>query len=246
MPWPPPLLEHSTNPAGFNFAWRMLHYVFGLSDPRNFPPLPEPLDEDSRARLERFVEAAKELAESAVLNGSQRVTIDFSRETGVEQVTTEAFASKELMRGFSALFRQFDGEGEEASFLLVSGRLYRAAATSSDENRERRLSELTAWRKARGRLHGRDLKGLVAEKLSREGRFGGDPLEKPAPAFLFSAYNYGDYLHWGEKRALIEDWRKEPFVDATRQMDFLEAASGLAHLYLGFGVLVRAALGIKS
>jgi hypothetical protein len=59
---------------------------------------------------------------------------------------------------------------------------------------------------------------------------------------LISIYNYGDDIHWGEKRQQVAAWNEFPFDSAWTRMACFEAMNGLAHIYLGFAQLVDAAL----
>ncbi len=50
-------------------------------------------------------------------------------------------------------------------------------------------------------------------------------------------------IHWGKRRDDLSALGVDDFNQAWARMHFFEAASGLAHLYMGFAVLVRSALG---
>lgn len=64
-----------------------------------------------------------------------------------------------------------------------------------------------------------------------------------SPTYYLSAYRYGDLIHWDSKREVIAAWETDPFYRHHERMAFLGAAAGLAHLYIGFSELVRAAIG---
>jgi hypothetical protein len=67
-PFPPPLAEAVTTPAVFDFWWKQLDYVFGLPDPRGFPPLRAPLGPKEQRTVTRFIRTASGLAGSTLLN----------------------------------------------------------------------------------------------------------------------------------------------------------------------------------
>ena len=67
-----------------------------------------------------------------------------------------------------------------------------------------------------------------------------------SPETLISTFQYGDLIHWTDKRSVIEAADSDPFQRALLRMDFLEAATGLTHVYLGFSLVVRAALNAPA
>ncbi len=64
-----------------------------------------------------------------------------------------------------------------------------------------------------------------------------------SPTQLFSTYQYGDLIHWGSKRDALRAVESDPFDSAWTRIQFLDAATALTHLYLGFALIVKAALG---
>ncbi len=232
-----PLMERSPRPDAFVFWWRMLQYVFpDLHDPDSFPSLsvtPETVDMEL---FQRYIAAAEEMAESELLCADDEVTVHFGKEQEehIEAIET----SKEITRGFTTLLRQFDAKEEPASFQVVSGRLRKLSMKTTDGSADLRSAEIDAWRKAQARLHGTELRRLVRRKVDPELEFGSDH----SPTYLLSAYRYGDLIHWDSKREVVATWEKDPFHKHRARMFFLEAAAGLAHLYIGFGELVRVAI----
>ena len=63
-----------------------------------------------------------------------------------------------------------------------------------------------------------------------------------SPVQVISAYQYGDLIHWDDDSKLVAV-ANDPLLHARRRIDFLEAVVGLAHVYLGFSLVVQAALG---
>jgi hypothetical protein len=235
----PPMMERAATPDAFVFWWRMLQFVFpDLQDPRSFVPLPEPLHESNLVVCRRYVAAAEEMAESALLGADDQMTVRIDDETGEEHVDA-IFTSKEITRGFTTLLRQFDANEERASFHTVYGRLRKASMGATDGGATERCAQIDPWRRARGLLHATELKRLVRRKVHPNLEYGNDR----SPTYYLSAYRYGDLIHWGVKSDVIAAWETDPFHKHHERMAFLEAAVGLAYLYIGFGELVRAAIG---
>ena len=63
------------------------------------------------------------------------------------------------------------------------------------------------------------------------------------PTYYLSTYNDGELIHWGSGRDALATWEKDPVHYARKRMAFLEAASGLAFVYVGFSAVVRRAIG---
>jgi hypothetical protein len=242
--FPAPLAQRPPNPRAFDFWWKMLEFVFQLPDPATFPPPPATPVERDLAILQRYVSAADEMAESAVLSGDDALTVHVADgNQGVERVDT-TFSSKEITRGFATLFRQFDSPKEAAGFLQVQRALRDADAAASDERSAERQADLKTWGKARSHLRAENLKVRVGQRLRDRGRW---PAPIPgegatSPETIISTYQYGDLIHWGDDGKVIVAVAANPFEHAMQRIAFLDAATGLTHLYLGFSLVVRAAL----
>jgi len=105
-----------------------------------------------------------------------------------------------------------------------------------------RRETIASWRRAAGRLHARSLNQLLRDKPAREEGFQVlDYQEEHSPSFLLSAFDYGDLIHWDEKRSVVEAWEQDPYTGAHRRLAFLSAAAAIAHLYIGFAVLAETA-----
>jgi hypothetical protein len=61
------------------------------------------------------------------------------------------------------------------------------------------------------------------------------------PPSYVSAYNYGELIHWERGRETLAAWQQDPFDEAHTRRAFLEAATGLAYVYIGFSEVVRTA-----
>jgi hypothetical protein len=247
-PFPIPLAEHVTAPQVFEFWWKQLGYVFALPNPRSFPPLPDVLGDEERAVVERYEQVTARLAGSGVLNAlSEGFNIRQPEGPRGPEEITQNFSRADLQAGFAVFLRQCDSTDarERASFHRVRGILDRAAAATSDEFRGERLAQLKAWRSAAGRLHTKSLNQLIRDKLVAEERlraFAYD--EEHTPSELLPIYDYGDLIHWDSERSPeLAAFEQDPFTASDRRLAFLDAASGLAHLYIGFAELARAAIG---
>jgi len=256
----PPLASRSSNPEGFEFYWRLLQYVFELPDPSGFPPLLASPAPDEARSIGRYCSAAQELAESALISSSAEFAVHVTRRpdgTFDEEVESRFYPSKEITRGFSVLFRQFYSDDDQAaSFQAMQRILRRLNDTLKDDDHEDRLKYLKAWGRAQGRLRGYSVKVLVRKQLSDNGRWTMDyglwTMEKVPgedgipPERLIKMYNYGDLIHWGKEAEATEAvslWQADPFLGPYQQLNFLEAVTGLAHIYMGFSLLIRAARG---
>ena len=65
--------------------------------------------------------------------------------------------------------------------------------------------------------------------------------EEHAPSYLLSAFQYGDLIHWDEKRSVLEAWQQAEYTGARQRHAFLSGAAAIAHLYIGFAVLAETA-----
>lgn len=244
--FPPPLEEHVAEPEVFEFWWKQLHYVFSLPDPRAFPPLPDELSPDERVTVERYVHVAGQLAGSGLLNALREGFNVRMPEGpfGPEEVRPE-FSRTDLQVGFAGLLRQCDSTKERASFHGVRGILTRKAADVHDDAHEARLGYLKTWRDAAKTLRLKSLNQLIRDKLvADEGLQAFAYGEEHSPAYLLSLYNYGDLIHWdSDKSAVVAEFERDPYIESDRRLAYLDAASGLAHLYIGFAELARAAVG---
>ncbi|HZO97028.1 MAG TPA: hypothetical protein VFB42_06615 [Gaiellaceae bacterium] len=237
--WEPVLVNRSPRPKALYLMWRSFQYVFDqIDDPRSFPPLPAKPSSEEQDIFRRYISAAEELAESELFCGDDRMTVHWDNETGVEEVES-SFTSKEITRGFSVLLRQFDSQGEPASFQRVSGRLRKLSSEMVDSHEGRRCAQIDAWRKAQGLLHATELPRLARRKIAPAMEYGNDH----PPTFYLSTYNYGELIHWDSGRDTLAAWEEDPFHHAHQRMAFLEAATGLAYVYIGFSEVVRTAIG---
>ena len=196
-----PMIEHSSKPGDFEYWWKLLKFVFELSDPRSFPPLPcEGLvAATSLAGSIRFVELAQDMAISSILNTPQEVTVHVDQ---AEQID-ETFSANEITRGFAVTFRQFYSGEEHASFQSVHRLLGLMNESAGDVSVQTRRATLKGWRVAEGRLRAYPLHVLAGKKLADQGLIHPSLVidsSQWSPSELISIYNYGDLVHWGDRR----------------------------------------------
>jgi len=221
--------------------------VFMLDDPRRFPALPMSLPKTDRAVVDRYVATAGDLAESGILNAvGSDTSVRINDHSGAEEIIGR-FHGKDVQIGFTGLLRHCDADREKASFARVYEIIEGAAQDSQDSERFVRLGQLRSWRDAIEQLHDRSLNQLVRDRLVRDSDAGVlDFQEAHSPRELIQTYRYGDLLHWGRERPRLEAWETDDVAAVERRVAFLSAAAGLAHAYIGFGELARAAIGAHA
>lgn len=239
----PPGSDLSSDPEGFVYHWRMIQFVFRLPDPAAMPPLPasEPNAAGLKA-IRRFSQEADDLVRSQFL--AYLTSLDVQVTQGEESVFFDAPPS-ENERGFAVHRRQFYGADERASFRRVADIAWLANEQAADEHVDTRKIVLKNWRQAEKKLRHRSVNVWVGLKLVREGRMGGPVPDQDAPSVqqLISAFSHGDLIHWGDKSDQLEGLTEEPFGDAYHRMLLYKGMAGLAHLYIGYSVLLRSLFG---
>jgi len=236
----PPFGDRAENPTGFYFWWRMLQYVFSLPDPNKLAPLAIQLSVKDRGRVDRYLQAAEELASGPFMSHGGGVTVRLA--PGVEEEIEADFAHKENLRGFSVLFRQFYSRQEGASFGSMMDLAWQQNAKVADDDQADREDFIKAWRKAEGRLRQRTANVAVGKRAVALGvsAMSEVPFEwHPTPERLISAFFYGDLIHWGQKVEELSLYRDCDFSDAAFRMSLFQAVTGLAHIYLGAAVAIR-------
>jgi hypothetical protein len=104
---------------------------------------------------------------------------------------------------------------------------------------------LKAWRGAAKALHKKSLNQLIRDELASDEHVHAFVYEEEhEPEEVLRLYDYGDLIHWDpNKHPELAEFERDPFTASDRRLAFLDAASGLAHLYIGFAELARAAVG---
>src|SRR5262249_43907865 len=124
----------------------------------------------------------------------------------------------------------------------------RRSEQAGDGREAVRLDHLNHWGRAVRGLKGKPLKQLVYEKMVADGLMPSDSVAAAVPALTpeqtISAYFNAEFLHSDDEEAqLVETWAADPFPMHVQLLSSPEAAAGLAHVYIGFGLLVTAATG---
>lgn len=240
LPWRPPGLSRASEVAGFEYWWRHLTYVFELPNPSLFPPLATPLSNETAAKVERFITVTERLAESTTISsrGGMRMIPD---QNGGNDVIETNFPSADAQAGFAVLLRQCHVTDEPASYDHVRNALWIASSAATDDRVLARQADLRAWHRSVKSLRRRSLDQLVRDKLVQEEQCGVFAWqEDDSPEELLRTFNYGDLIHWGTGRRTLSNSDDEYLV-AQQRFRFFNAALGLAHVYIGFGQLLRAA-----
>lgn len=179
------------------------------------------------------------LKENSV-NDQVRVAIDDETDEGS---VTARFSQRDSQAGFAVLLRQCHSETEPARFGRVADILWQANERDQDASYDQRRTVLHQWRRTAGRLQQKSLDQLMREKMaSEEGMKILDYPEEHTPAYLLSAFNYGDLLHWDHRRrAAVAGWQSDDYEGPRTRLAFLASAAALAHVYVGFGELASTA-----
>lgn len=253
LPWDTPMRDLLKAPDAGDFVWRRLHYVFELDDPRAFPHAELALTREEDAVLRRFVDQARRLADTSFLGGSDSVTIHIPDDGSAEdEVIEQDLADPDITAGYMVFLRQCYADDEEASFSkvrkILERRLYEAGETSA-------IDTLKRWRKAHAQLLNQTLEEHVQERMVRNGLMPGasigldgqpesDIVRSPAsPRELLQTFWYGDHIHWGKHRDALAAIQADPFFEGMWEIEARQASTEVAHFYLGFAVLLEAALG---
>lgn len=242
----PPYAEHVRDKEGFSYWWQLLTFVFDLPNPHVFPPL-RGFSPTEEAVLLRFVDTCRELAESTVLSHGGGLRLEMNDGKGT---LTADQPPREAIRGTVVLFRQMTAEAEPASFSAARKIVGARIKQVKDEHFDQRDEWQRRWVRARAALMSGLLTTMADRKAIRQ-RGGSDDVrvvgEDIRPAELLSLFEYGDLIHWADKRrdamnALIAD----DFDHKMQTHNLLEVVIQLSHVYLGYSVLVRRALGLPT
>lgn len=242
--FPPPYVEYSSEKQGFYFHWSKLQYVFALPDPATFHRIPVTLALKDLDAVRRYVQACKELSTYTLLNYGGGITVHWTPESESVKVETPP---KETLRGFTVLFRQIHSDsGEPASFKVVRSILSSASAKAEDGHKDARMEVIKQWSRARAALLQRSLTNLAQAKihgaLSGQQDAAWSVGEGMTPLQLISLFNYGEYIHWGDRRDEHAALFKDEVGAAFAEFHFQETLIGLSHFYFGYAKLLEIAL----
>ncbi len=183
---------------------------------------------------------------------SARDSVTFRIGEDGEALVETTKSSRESLRGFIVLFRQLYANDETASYHDVVGIISKAIKATNDEDRELRDDIIRPWRRAHGLLMQQRIEAIVARKFVNSEYIGqGDspvpiPFEHARPTELISRYMYGDLVHFGSKRDALKSIGASELEIELDYMNFLEAATGLSHFYLGFSRLLARAFRLDE
>jgi hypothetical protein len=246
LDWPPPMHELFQRPEAAEFVWQRLQYVFSLSDPRTLAPVGVILTSDEHHLLTRFVAQSRKLAGTSLISAEDKVQVNIPDAGGPEEVET-TFSAPDVTSGFMVLLRQCFANDEEAGFAktrkVIERRLHEAGDTAA-------VGTVKLWRRAHARLLNQALEELVQEQLVADGKLpaelkGPDGPRSPvvrapaSPSELLRTFWYGDQIRWGSQRQALATLSQDRFWTAWWDMYARLAALDLAHLYIGYAVLVE-------
>lgn len=247
--WPP--VCRAWFPEGsdlsLDWTWKFFQYVFPLGDPRNFSALGD--REWSQAEvtvLDRYLSHARDLAQASALTATSGYSVHMATPQAEPEVV-ENVSPRDATVGFLTMFRQCYAPDEPASFK----RAYDLVARET-HRQERDGEPLKTWRRAHADLRRTHLDHLILVQAATDGhvpqhlaeRNASHPSELDSPQQMLSALFYGDSIHWGDQRPVIEAWnRHHPAIAVKRRFDALRAAIHLGHLYVGFAAVVGMATG---
>lgn len=242
LPFVPPYSEIAPNPEGFYFHWRKLQYAFSLPNPAHFPALREPLSPRDSEAVQRYIHSCRELATYSLLNHGGGVTFNWTPD---ETSVVVDSPPKEALRGFAVLFRQIHSDQTEpASYKVVRSILSKASASSQDGARDERLGIIKKWSRSRAQLLQTSLSDIVQSKLHEAM---GAPSEafgikrRHTPLELISMFNYGEYIHWGDRKDEHSELFQDEFRGNLAEFNFQEVLIGLSHFYFGYAKVLESA-----
>jgi hypothetical protein len=225
-----------------DWTWKFFQYVFPLADPRGTVALADPtFSNDEKAAIDRYLAHARDLAATTVLTAPNGFSV-YMPKMDSEPEISETTSARDATVGFLTMFRQFHTPEELASFTRISGLLTREMRL---EGRE--LESLKAWRRAHATLRQTHLDHLILVQAAADGhvpqhlseRNASHPSSIDSPQLMINTVFYGDAIHWGDQRSVIEAWNRDHAVMAAkRRFDALRCAVHLGHLYVGFGGVV--------
>jgi hypothetical protein len=238
----PPLMDRVSEHAGMVQAWKFLQFAFDLNDPSRIPPFQISLTPEEAKSVDRYIANAQILRRATVLREGAKVTVSVHPGGSGEDVVFEA-PSHDALTSWAVDFRRCYAVQEAVGFRKVHGILLRHAQTHTDPDREARLDQLAAWRRAENALHGNTLENIaVARYADQQGWHGAAQKIGPnePPEVLIGEYLHGQYLHNEPNKAdIVEARGNVEFLDAWYRYHFLMVTTDLAYLYTGFAALAQ-------
>jgi hypothetical protein len=166
--FPAPLIELASQPDDFIYWWSQLQFVFDVADPREFGRC-RASQEHGEHVLQRYVETARLLAKSTVVNGSDGVDVNFTRGKGDRwhESVEASFSAPDAIAGFSAYFRQLYAPEETASFQKAMKMMIREVRKPDTPQKQ----ELQRWGRAAKMLRSRPIRQFLLERLAATGEW---------------------------------------------------------------------------
>lgn len=251
--WNPPLRSWfppgSDAKAMLDWHWKFFQFVFPIPDPREFPTLTEAeWTDDERSRLNRYFRHGANLAKTTALSAQTGYEVSIPDPNGPMEIEEWDTVAQDAETGFLAMFRQCYSPEENASFKRIHDLLGREAHKAG-----LRRETLRAWKGAHNRMRGSHLDYLILARaaeldLIRKGtaeNSGWHPDRvNMSPEQMLSTIFYGDAIHWGTQRTVVDAWDREHYFWAMkRRFDTIRVAVQLGHLYVGFAAVVGRATG---
>jgi hypothetical protein len=248
--WPPVCRDWFPDggDVSLDWTWKFFQYVFPLEDPRSTVGLANPAwSPAERAALDRYLSHARDLAGAEVLTAQNGYDV-YMATLDSEPEITETASARDATVGFLTMLRQCYAPTELASFQ----RVYNLVAREVDREAGKTLK---AWRRTHAALRHEHLDHLILVEAAGQAlvpahlaeRNASLPSETDSPEQMIGTMFYGDTIHWGDRRTVIEDWDRGHAVFAVkRRFDALRAAVHLGHLYVAFAAVVGVTTGSLS
>jgi hypothetical protein len=231
-------LGHEPHPdfkAASAYWWPNLVLLFDLPRPDAFPPFTVGPSPDQAATISRYHLQVARLTQSSALFDPASVKV--SLDAGQIETVEATLPGYEAASSLAATFRSLYSHSEPAGFSKIAG-LARSRSRAEPEDTATRLDMISAWTRGVATLRKRQAEQLAAEKLGWS-----DPplIGGKRPDEIIRIYLYGEYLHWDRARGAdqIAEWQADSFSEAFFRMQFLQAVTPLAYLYMGFDQLLR-------
>ncbi len=241
--WTPWYASGAAEQNGILWFWPNIQDVCQLPDPKLLPPLKRAWDPSEVELTRRYMSVVDRLVATTVFRGEGRVRINV-----IGGTVEKALPADEVTLGFAALLRQLFHHTEEASFDAIR-RIISRGAHQSDAVEA--VDTLRLWKDAHGTLLRQDVHSLLDTMARARGlettagaSVGARPFvsEQITPRDLIDTFLYGDHLHYGKGRDLLEHWRSDNAEAALMEVNMLADSLMLAHFYAGFAEVVRLAL----
>jgi hypothetical protein len=245
--WTPWYATEIDDQTGIAWFWPIIQEVCELPDPNLMPRIERSWEPSELVLLRRYASVTRRLVDTTVFRGEGRASIGILSGT-VEKVVP----ADDVTLGFASPLRQLFHHTEEASFDKARQVLARAAHQSGATEA---TDTLRLWKDAHGTLLNHDVHLLLGMMARGRGLETGNDQpgsnrpfvrEEITPRDLIDTFLYGDQLHYGKGRELLERWRSDKAVAALMEVNMLADALMLAHFYAGFAGAVRVVLQAPS